>query len=103
LKKPLEEWEIPRVRPDNWPLATGNLLSRWWEQRIARQKEIDASIAAKAEFEFLYDKPYDDKKKVRVAGPFTVESLSPHRVLNVGADDELIDPNEAKQRGAEEA
>jgi hypothetical protein len=36
-------------------------------------------IAAKAEFEYLYDKPYEDKRKVRVAGPFTVESLSPHR------------------------
>jgi adenine-specific DNA-methyltransferase len=60
-------------------------------QRIARQKEIDASIAAKAEFEYLYDKPYEDKKKVRVAGPFTVESLSPHRVLAVDEDDELID------------
>lgn len=34
------------------------------------------SIAAKAEFEFLYDKPYEDKKRVRVAGPFTVESLA---------------------------
>jgi adenine-specific DNA-methyltransferase len=52
---------------------------RFWEARIARQKEIDASIAAKADFEYLYDKPYEDKKKVRVAGPFTVESLSPHR------------------------
>jgi adenine-specific DNA-methyltransferase len=29
-----------------------------------------------------------------VAGPFTVESLSPHRVLGVGADDELLDPHE---------
>ena len=57
------------------------LHAEWWEQRIARQKAIDASIAAKAEFEYLYDKPYEDKKKVRVAGPFTVESLSPHRVL----------------------
>src|SRR5438105_10727223 len=66
----------------------------WWHARIARQKEIDASIAAKAEFEFLYDKPYDDKKKVRVAGPFTVESLSPHRVLGVDENDELIDPLE---------
>jgi adenine-specific DNA-methyltransferase len=60
--------------------------------RIARQQEIDASIAAKAEFEYLYDKPYEDKKKVRVAGPFTVESLSPHRVLGVDENDELIDP-----------
>ena len=64
----------------------------WWQARIARQKEIDASIAAKAEFEYLYDKPYEDKKKVRVAGPFTVESLSPHRVLGVDENDELIDP-----------
>ncbi len=64
---------------------------RWWAARIGRQKEIDASIAAKAEFEYLYDKPYEDRKKVRVAGPFTVESLSPHRVLGVGENDELID------------
>src|SRR5581483_2180952 len=49
------------------------------------------SIAAKAEFENLYDKPYEDKKKVRVAGPFTVESLIPHRVLGVDEHDELID------------
>jgi adenine-specific DNA-methyltransferase len=61
---------------------------------VARQKDIDASIEAKGEFEFLYDKPYDDKKKVRVAGPFTVESLSPHRVLGVDENDELIDPME---------
>jgi adenine-specific DNA-methyltransferase len=72
------------------------LIKTWWEARIARQKEIDASIAAKAEFEYLYDKPYDDKKKVRVAGPFTVESLSPHRVLGVDENDELIDPNDPK-------
>lgn len=63
----------------------------WWQQRVACQKEIDASIAAKAEFEYLYDKPYGDKKKVRVAGPFTVESLSPHRVLGVDEEDNLID------------
>ncbi len=63
----------------------------WWQARIARQQEIDKSIAAKAEFEYLYDKPYPDNRKVRVAGPFTVESLSPHRVLGVDENDELID------------
>ena len=62
-------------------------------------KEIDASIAAKAESEYLYDKPYDDKRKVRVAGPFTVESLSPHRVLGVDENDELVDT--AAQPGAD--
>ena len=89
--KTLEEWEIPRERPEDWSSAAEPLLAAFWELRLARQKEIDASIAAKAEYEYLYDKPYDDKKKVRVAGPFTVESLSPHRVLGVDEDDELID------------
>ena len=86
-----EEWEIPHNITGNWPSEAKNLHSQWWEQRIARQKEIDASIAAKANYEYLYDKPYEDNKKVRVAGPFTVESLSPHRILGVDENDELID------------
>ncbi|HMP71421.1 MAG TPA: DNA methyltransferase, partial [Pirellulaceae bacterium] len=92
LKQKWEEWEIPREADDKWSKEVKTAHQKWWELRIKRQKEIDASIAAKAEFEYLYDKPYEDKKKVRVAGPFTVESLSPHRSLIVGADDELIDP-----------
>ncbi len=81
-----------RAKSDKeWPESAKKLHAEWWQARIARQKEIDASIAAKAEFEYLYDKPYDDNKKVRVAGPFTVESLSPHRVLGVDENDELID------------
>jgi adenine-specific DNA-methyltransferase len=43
--------------------------------------EVDTAIKRHADFEQLYDKPYEDTKKVRVAGPFTVESLSPHRSL----------------------
>jgi len=91
LSKSWEEWGIPREVDEKWPAVAKKLHAEWWDHRIFRQKEIDASIAAKAEPEYLYDKPYDDKKKVRVAGPFTVESLSPHRVLAVGVDDELID------------
>ena len=45
------------------------------------REEIDAAIKRHADFELLYDRPYEDKKKVRVSGPFTVESLSPHRSL----------------------
>ena len=86
-----EEWEIPRDADDAWPKEVKKIHADWWEQRIARQKEIDASIAAKADYEYLYDKPYEDNKKVRVAGPFTVESLSPHRLLGVNENDELID------------
>ena len=91
LKKEWEEWEIPRDADDRWPAKAKTLHAEWWTQRIARQKEIDASIAAKADYEHLYDKPYEDTGKVRVAGPFTVESLSPHRVLGVDENDELID------------
>ncbi len=91
---PLEEWEIPREIPSHWPLSTHQLHRDWWKNRIARQKEIDASIAAKADQEFLYDKPYEDKNTVRVAGPFTVESLSPHRVLAVDENDDLVDSDQ---------
>ena len=86
-----EEWEIPRDAQDDWPAEAKTLHARWWEARIARQREIDASVAAKANYEYLYDKPYQDNRKVRVAGPFTVESLSPHRLLGVDENDELID------------
>jgi len=44
--------------------------------------QIDAAIARHAETETLYDDPYPDNKRVRVCGPFSVESLSPHRVLS---------------------
>ena len=91
LDESWEEWAIPRVAEDGWPDEARALHEQWWEQRIARQREIDASISAKADFEYLYDKPYTDNRKVRVAGPFTVESLSPHRVLGLDEDDELID------------
>ena len=75
------------------------LHAEWWKERIARQKAIDASIAAKAEFEYLYDKPYEDNKKVRVAGPFTVESLSPHRVLLWMMNDDWIDGQPKSKSG----
>ncbi|MDD5325817.1 MAG: site-specific DNA-methyltransferase, partial [Polaromonas sp.] len=98
LKTNWQEWEIPREIKNDSVSRTFDggkepkaLLTAWWQARIARQKEIDASIAAKAEFEYLYDKPYGNNKAVRVAGPFTVESLSPHRMLGVDEDAELID------------
>jgi adenine-specific DNA-methyltransferase len=100
LKRNWQEWEIPRAADSAWPEATQKLHAQWWQERIARQQEIDKSIAAKAEFEYLYDKPYVDNNKVRVAGPFTVESVSPHRVLGVDENDELIDTAKVTAGGA---
>ncbi|MXZ20910.1 MAG: site-specific DNA-methyltransferase, partial [Caldilineaceae bacterium SB0665_bin_25] len=91
LGRSWEEWEVPREAEEGWPQEVKKLHEGWWQQRIARQKEIDASIAAKADYEYLYDKPYEDRNKVRVAGPFTVESISPHRVLAVDENDEFIE------------
>lgn len=96
LNKDFEEWEIPREAETSWPAAAKEAHQKWWKSRIDRQKEIDASIAAKADFEYLYDKPYEDKKTVRVAGPLTVESLDPHRTLSVDENDELLDPLDRK-------
>lgn len=95
-----QEWEIPRDQVEGWPESARKLHADWWDTLIARQQKINASIAAKAEHELLYDKPYEDKKKVRVAGPFTVESLSPHRVMGVDENDELIDPATNETQGA---
>ncbi|MBN8959412.1 MAG: site-specific DNA-methyltransferase, partial [Rhizobiales bacterium] len=96
LEKSYEEWQIPRDLPPSAPASAKEPHAKWWEARIARQKEIDASIAARADVEYLYDKPYVDNARVRVAGPFTVESLSPHRVLPA-SDEELIDDIDAAE------
>jgi len=95
LKTSWQEWEIPREAGKEWMDTAKKLHAAWWDARVGRQHEIESSINAKAskdDFEFLYDKPYESKKSVRVAGPFTVESLSPHRTLGVDENDELIDP-----------
>lgn len=95
-----QEWEIPREVQVGWDDQAISLHRDWWDARIARQKEIDASIAKRADVELLYDRPYEDKTKVRVAGPFTVESLSPHRVVPSDADaawDE-VQASEGKRR-----
>ncbi len=64
------------------------------------QAEIDASIARHADIELLYDRPYEDRKIVRVAGPFTVESLSPHRVIPTHEDPHVLAAI-AEERGEE--
>ena len=83
-----QEWQVPRSpaavekRVGRKPSAEGEkLLAAWWKARETRQEEIDESVGLLADVELLYDQPYKDSSKVRVAGPFTVESLSPHRTV----------------------
>lgn len=88
LNKNWEEWEVPRDAEAGWSEGAKKPHAEFWKLRRDRQKEIDASIARRADQETLFDQPYEDNKRVRVTGPFTVESLSPHRVL---AADENLD------------
>jgi len=83
VKKSFEDWQIPREAEKDWAKEAKDLLKEWWQVRQRRQKEIDASIAGCSDTEMLYDKPYEDNKRIRVTGPFTVESLSPHRTISV--------------------
>ena len=76
-----EEWEVPIAAPADWPGAARALQAEFQTLRLARQKAIDESIARNAETEYLYDRPYEDKSRARVAGPFTVESQSPVRAI----------------------
>lgn len=86
--KDWEEWEIPRSEstlPETVDESTkkcNKAIETWWEIRRKRQEAIDACIVQHSENEILYDKPYEDNKRLRVTGRFTVESLSPHRVLS---------------------
>jgi adenine-specific DNA-methyltransferase len=99
LNQSWEEWQIPRDAAAKWPDATKALHARWWEARRMRQKEIDDSIAHNADVEYLYDRPYKARGVIRVAGPFTVESLSPHRVLPLGEDPYLAELSAADEAG----
>jgi len=86
LKQKWEEWQVPREADKSWPKEAAKLHAEWWKLRRERQKEINDSIARQADTELLCDQPYEDNKRIRVSGPFTVESLSPHRVLAADQD-----------------
>ena len=103
LNQEWQEWEVPREEDDSWPETVKHCHSKWWKARIERQKEIDTSIAAKADFETLYDKPYMDNSKVRVSGPFTVESLSPHRMVSADEGQSYASGENTDQEGVSEA
>jgi adenine-specific DNA-methyltransferase len=65
------------------------------------REETDRVIQRHAEAELLSDNPYDDSKRVRVAGPFTVESLSPHRVLSTDEQRPESEQEAARDRASD--
>ena len=92
IGKPHEEWEIPLEAPQDadWSNEVKKAHAAWLAARKQRQQEMDASIAANAKTELLVDRPYTAANTVRVTGPFTMESLSPHRILPTDSSDEAL-------------
>lgn len=85
-----KEWEVPTETAPAWEPEFQQLHRQWLTLRRERQHEMDASTAKRAKNETLYDQPFEDKKRVRVTGPFTVESLSPHLVLDASATERAV-------------
>lgn len=90
LSQNWKEWEIPNDADETWSKAAKSAHAEWIETLFARQREIDESIINKAETEYLYNKPLVDSSRVRVSGPFTVESLSPYKIVALNEEGELL-------------
>jgi len=66
------------------------------------REQIDAVVTKQAETETLYDQPYEDNSRVRVSGPFSVESLSPHRVLSTSDENQNGSVGEQEARNQQD-
>ena len=86
-KEVLEQWAAKAKQTlKDWSEKARRLLERWWEEKKKYRMQIDAAISRHADSETLFDQPYEDKSVVRLTGPFTVESLSPHKALATPAE-----------------
>ncbi|MFW6087708.1 MAG: site-specific DNA-methyltransferase, partial [Myxococcota bacterium] len=88
----LLEWEVPFDFPDGWPEAAREAFEAFHDARRRMQEQMDASIAAHADQEVLYDQPQVSKDKLRISGPFTVEAVPFPSVVSL---DERRPPEEA--------
>jgi adenine-specific DNA-methyltransferase len=88
----LLEWEVPFDFPENWPASARPAFDAFHEARQAMQRQMDASIAAHADQEVLYDQPAVARDKLRITGPFSVEAVPFPSVLSL---DETRQPEEA--------
>ena len=77
-----KEWEVPIESDPEWDPKLQKLHHEWLSLKRDRQREMDKSTEKCAANKNLYDKPYENRKRIRVTGPFTVGSLSPHLVLD---------------------
>ena len=99
----LLEWEVPFDFPDAWPDAAKKPFDAFHAARQAMQKRMDASIAAHADQETLFDQPEVSKTKLRITGPFTVEAVPFPSVKSLDDADRIIEPDQSIGRSGESA
>jgi adenine-specific DNA-methyltransferase len=97
----LFEWEVPFDLPEGWPASAKAPFDAFHAARIAMQKAMDASIAAHADQEVLYDKPQANRKKLRITGPFTVEAVPFPSVLSIDDAPLPVEPDASIARTGE--
>ncbi|MBK7412764.1 MAG: site-specific DNA-methyltransferase [Ignavibacteria bacterium] len=100
-KESLFEWEVPFNLPTDWPALCKAPFEQFHAARIVMQKKMDASIAAHADQEVLYDKPKVSKNKLRITGPFTVEAVPFPSVINIDDAEPPSEPDVSVARSGE--
>lgn len=96
----LLEWEVPFDLPEGWPEPP---FTAFHAARQAMQKAMDASIAAHADQEQLFDKPQVDKSKRRITGPFTVEAVPSPTVVSLDDENVSVEADQAIARSGHSA
>lgn len=96
-----EEWEVPIETDPEWNREFQNLHREYMSLKGDRHRAMDKSNRKNATNKNLYDQPYEDRKRVRVTGPFTVESLSPHLVLDP-SDTETAAPKSTSSKTSQD-
>ena len=99
----LLEWEVPFDFPEDWPSSARKAFDEFHAVRQAMQKKMDASIAAHAEQEILYDKPAVSRDKLRITGPFTVEAVPFPTVFALEESEQAKEADVAIARSGESA
>jgi adenine-specific DNA-methyltransferase len=101
MNSPLQEWEVPFDFSADWPTSARALFDAFHAARQAMQRQMDASIAAHADQETLYDQPQVSKSKLRITGPFTVEAVPFATVLQLDEAEQPQDADVAVARSGE--
>jgi len=100
-KQSLQEWEVPLDYPAGWPEAARKPFDAFHAARQGMKKQMDASIAAHADQETLYDQPTVSKTKLRITGPFTVEAVPFPTVLGLQEAEQPASADVAVARSGE--